>query len=277
MFSCTSGVPAGNKEVITVSILPFKYFIDKIGGDDFDVNVMVPPGADPHIYEPAPQQITALSRSVAYLSDGYLGFEMTWLDRFYEANTRMKKINLGKDIDLILATEDHGEHQEGADPHYWSTPRSAAVIAADVKNLLCSLKPAQKEKYEKNFSILADSIASLDTLARKLFAGMEGSTFMIFHPALGYLARDYHINQLAVEREGKEPDPGYMKSLIDEAKGKHIKKIFIQKGFDIKNASAIASETGAVIRELDPLGEDWYANMKDIIVAVHGSLIEGKR
>ena len=85
------GADSGNK-IITVSIAPFKYFVEEIAGNDFTVNIMVPAGADPHIYEPFPEQINKLRKSVAYISNGYLGFEMNWLDRFYETNRAMKTI-----------------------------------------------------------------------------------------------------------------------------------------------------------------------------------------
>ena len=78
--------------IITVSIAPFKYFVEEIADSDFRVNIMVPPGSDPHVYEPFPDQINKLRKSEAYISNGYLGFEMTWLERFYETNNTMKKL-----------------------------------------------------------------------------------------------------------------------------------------------------------------------------------------
>jgi zinc transport system substrate-binding protein len=278
LVSCNPAGHAGNKDIITVSISPFRYFVEAIGGDDFDVNVMVPAGADPHIYEPAPQQITSLSRSVAFIGDGYLGFELTWLDRFYEANRNMMKMSMAQNIDLIKVREHHsGSDEEGADPHYWVSPKNAFIMAASVRSLLSALKPENREKYEKNFSLLSDTIASLDKKAKELFSGFEGKTFMIFHPALGYLARDYHLVQLAVENEGKEPSPSYMKELIDESRARNIKVIFIQKGFDSKNAGAIASETGASLVAVDPLGENWVQEVSDIIDAVHESLVKSTK
>jgi zinc transport system substrate-binding protein len=102
LFSCNQSGSNSGEKIITISIPPFKYFIEAIGGDDFSVNVMVPAGANPHIYEPVPDQITKLRKSVAYVSDGYLGFEMTWLDRFYETNRDMKKLSLGQNIDSLI-------------------------------------------------------------------------------------------------------------------------------------------------------------------------------
>jgi zinc transport system substrate-binding protein len=272
LWSCT-GVHSGTDNIITVSISPFRYFVEAIGGSDFKVNVMVPSGADPHIYEPAPGQVTALSRSVAYISDGYLGFEITWLDRFYEASKGMKKLTLGRSIELIESAEHHaGEHSEGADPHFWIAPRSAKIIASSVKELLCELKPERRSVYEQNFSSLSDTIDYYDKLATSLFSEYKGKSFMIYHPALGYIARDYDLNQISVETEGKEPNPSSLRDFIDRAGNENIRIILVQKGFDTKNARAIASEIGAELKEIDPLDENWPQSVKDIITAIHESI-----
>jgi zinc transport system substrate-binding protein len=234
---------------------------------------MVPASADPHIYEPVPGQITALARSVAYISNGNLGFEMTWLDRFYEANRNMKKLSLGSSVDLIISEEHHEGHSEGADPHYWVSPVEAQKIASQIRTLLIELDPGKKDEYEARFRILSDTIAAIGSLASELFEPFKGGAFMIFHPALGYIARDYSLNQIAVEREGKEPTPSSMKELIDTAKEKRIRVIFIQRGFDTKNAGAIASETGAELVEIDPLSGDWAVSSREIIHAIHNSLL----
>jgi zinc transport system substrate-binding protein len=274
-ISCNTQGPVGNKKIISVSIPPFKYFTEAIGGDDFIVNVMVPAGANPHIYEPVPGQISALRKSVAFISNGYLGFEMTWLDRFYETNRNMKKLSLGDNIDLIKAAghSDDG-HIEGADPHYWVSAKCAKVIASTVKDFLCELKPGSKEKYEKNYSNLVNTISEIDQKATDLFSGYKGRSFMIYHPTLGYFARDYGLIQIAVENEGKEPTPSTLKELIDNARSQNIKVIFVQREYDTKNARAIASESGAVIESIDPLSENWPEAMMEIIKAIHESIVK---
>jgi zinc transport system substrate-binding protein len=202
--SCNQSSSNGDGKIITVSIPPFKYFIDAIGGGDFKVNVMVPAGADPHIYEPVPDQIAGLSKSVAYISDGYLGFEMTWLDRFYETNWNMKKLSLGKNIDLIKpVVHADSEHVEGADPHYWVSPRCALIMASDIKALLIDLNPEKSEKYTLNYTNLVKTIDNIDKKASDLYSSYQNRPFMIFHPALGYLARDYGLKEIAVDRYRK--------------------------------------------------------------------------
>lgn len=143
-ISCNRDSSDRGVRIITVSIAPFRYFVTEISGDDFSVNVMVPPGANPHIYEPYPGQISKLRKSVAYISNGYLGFEMAWLDRFYEINKTMLKLSVGERIVPVSSGHGHGNeinHTEAADPHYWVSPKCARTIALSVKDLLCELNP----------------------------------------------------------------------------------------------------------------------------------------
>ena len=277
-ISCgRSGVDSGNK-IITVSIAPFKYFVEQIAGNDFKINVMVPAGADPHVYEPFPEQINQLRKSVAYISNGFLGFEMNWLDRFYETNPAMKKLSLGEKIDAL--TSDHhreGGHMELADPHYWVSPKCAMIIASSVKNLLCELNPSQKQKYETNFLLLNSKIQEMDNKARELFSDVPIKSFMIYHPNLAYLARDYGLEEIPVEYEGKEPTALRMRELIDRARKDKLRTIFVQREYDTKNAKSIAGEIGATIVLIDPLSADWQQSTKEIIEAVHKSLLESSK
>lgn len=272
--SCGSKTLVKEDNIITVSIPPFKYFVDKIGGDDFQVNIMVPAGANPHIYEPFPEQISKLRKSIAYISNGYLGFEMTWLDRFYETNKMMNRLNLGNSIVPLDSHHDHheGEHVESADPHYWVSPACAFFMADSVKDFLIELNPVHKEIYEANYQILVSEIKQLDDKARGMFASLKNKSFMIYHPNLAYLARDYGLEEVSVEYEGKEPPPSRMKELIDFARIKELKTIFIQREYDKKNAQAIADEIGAVLVIIDPLSEDWYKSTEDMIIALYNSL-----
>lgn len=263
--------------VLTVSIAPYKYFVEAIAGSDFTVNVMVPPGSDPHIYEPVPGQITALRNSSGYISNGYLGFEMAWLDRFYEVNGKMRKLNLGESIVPIESgheghSHEGGSHAEGADPHYWVSPGCALEMAADIRDFLAELNPEKADTYRKNHSVLVERIGELDRKANEYFSGFRGRSFMIYHPNLAYIARDYGLNEISVETEGKEPSPSGMKELIDRATRDSIKVIFIQKEYDKRNASVIAGQTGARLVTIDPLSPDWYSSTLEIIEALHKSL-----
>lgn len=272
LFSCGRNAPVKEPGIITVSIAPFEYFVNQIAGDDFNVNVMVPAGANPHIYEPYPVQIAKLRKSVAYISNGYLGFEMTWLDRFYEMNRSMIRLSIGSFINPIEDSHEHESgHAEGADPHYWVSPGCAVIIAESVRDLAVRLNPSEKEKYETNAGHLIATIRELDLKAKELFSGFSGTQFMIYHPNLAYLARDYGLVEVPVEFEGKEPLPARLKYLIDLGREKNINTIFVQREYDSKNAKAIAGEIGAEIVVIDPLSPDWLKATTEIIEKLHDS------
>ncbi len=267
-----------DERIITVSIAPFRYFIEAIGGDDFKVNVMVPSGSNPHIYEPFPEQVFKLRKSVAYVSNGYLGFEITWLGRFYDTNRTMKKLALSQEIEPLVSGHHHdGGHTEGADPHYWVSPKCAIIMASSVRDFLGEINPAEKIRYEANYQKLLSDITSIDKKASGLFSGVKSKSFMIYHPNLGYLARDYGLEEIAVEFEGKEPPPSRLKELIDRARADKIRTIFVQREYDTKNAKAIAHEIGAKVQIIDPLSEDWPGATTAIINALYESLSESSK
>jgi len=259
--------------IISVSIAPFRYFVDQISGGWFTVNVMVPPGSNPHIYEPVPEQITKLGKSVAYISDGYLGFEMAWLDRFYEMNRTMKKLSLSASIDPIISEEHHHDdgHSEGADPHYWVSPRCAASMVLSVRDFLTGLDPEKGDLFNENYKKLLIKISELDSMASELSLHSGKKAFRIYHPNLAYLARDYGLEEITVEADGKEPSPSRLVELINRAKEDSIKVIMVQREYDTKNARAVADEAGARIVVIDPLSEDWYSSTAGIIKIIKES------
>jgi zinc transport system substrate-binding protein len=245
---------------ITTSIAPFEYFISEIAGSDFDVNVIVPPGASPATFEPTPSVLRGVAGSEAVVLNGYLGYEMAWGDRITGINGNIAILRLADSQDLIYGeAHRHGDHfhYSGVDPHFWTSPVSAIKIAADINRFLKSIYPDRAAEFEGNYGRLVTTITGVSARLDSLLADHKGESFMIFHPALTYLARDYGLNQVPVEVDGKEPSPAQMKSFIDTGMEKGIAVIFVQKEFDRRNAEAIAGQIGADVVEIDPLNRNW--------------------
>jgi zinc transport system substrate-binding protein len=139
------------------------------------------------------------------------------------------------------------------------------------------LNPVQKPKYESNYHVLISKIQEVDNKARELFSDVPDKCFMIYHPNLAYIARDYGLEEIPVEFEGKEPTPSRMRELIDRARKDKLKTIFVQREYDTKNARAIAGEIGAQIILIDPLSGNWLKATSEIIFAVHKSLLESSK
>jgi zinc transport system substrate-binding protein len=111
-------------------------------------------------------------------------------------------------------------------------------------------------------------------MAKALYASAGKKAFMIYHPNLGYLARDYGLEEIAVEKDGKEPTPSRLRELIDLAKEDNLKIIMVQKEYDTRNARAIADETGSRVVVIDPLSENWYSATTGIIRILKDSFAE---
>lgn len=272
LSSCKTGTRTNEGRVITVSIPPFEYFVKAVADTDFIVNVMLPQGADHHSWEPLPAQITALAGSEAFLINGQLGFEHAWMDRFREVNKEMLIVDLSMKINLIEASgeehEGHSHGEEASDPHYWMSPREAVVIAASVKEVVTRLNPGGAERYDANFKELEDRLEVVDSVMKAVTASLPSRKFMIFHPALGYIARDYNLEQVSFEDEGKEPSPARMKELIDRARSEGIKLIFIQAEYDAKSARVLAGETGTELITINPMNPDWESAVIEIAEAL---------
>ena len=309
--SCGTPGHSPGTRVVTVTIPPFAWFVEAVAGDDFKVNILLPPGADHHIWEPLPAQINSLSVSEAMIINGQLGFEDAWMVRFMQVNPEMKILDLSRGIRLIghqglgseghgsaglgsaghgsegLGSEGHGseghgsdstageEHQGedhdsaehshgGADPHYWMSPQQALIMAEEVEAFLVELNPSSAEKYAKNLIVLKSRINELDSLVRAAAATMTNRTVLIYHPALAYMGRDYDFVQVSFEDEGKNPSPARMKELIDLAREKGIRSIFIQAEYDLRNAGSLSRETGARLIVINPMNKDWAEAVTEV-------------
>jgi zinc transport system substrate-binding protein len=256
------------KNLITVSILPQKYFVEQIAGDRFEVNVMIPPGANPVTYDPAPSQMQKVEQSSAYIRVGYLVFERAWMDKIKGINPEMEVFDQSEGVDLIRNASHHHAGEKGIDPHIWTSPKAVKKQVQNIGSFLTRLDPANQEDYEENTRQFLARIDSLDRMISSNLQGLEGSSFLIFHPALSYFARDYGLNQISLEHEGKEPSPSRLKEVIERAEASHIEAVFVQQQFSTDEAETLARELNAEVVRIDPLAHNWFDNMKSMSHAI---------
>ena len=271
-FGCNTK-PSDGKMTISVTILPQKYVVGKIAGDLVQVDVLVPPGASPELYSLMPSQMKKLSRSAAWLRIGKIGFEESWIDKIRQSTPSLRIFDTSVQADWIAGEEEHGEHVHlhGIDPHIWSAPGEVKKIATETYNALITLLPEKKEILERNYESFLKEIDLLDQELKSQLDPLENRKFVIFHPALTYFARQYKLEQIALEVDGKEPSPRYMLSLIEKAKSENIRVIFIQKEFDAENARQLAKEINGEVIQIDPLSEQWDQQLREIAKKIAAS------
>ena len=270
---------AGKKLAVFVSIAPQKYFVQQIGREWVEVQVMVQPGASPATYEPRPRQMAALSKTPIYFAIG-VPFEKNWLEKITAVNPNMRVVHTDHGIQKIPmsahrhAAEKHPgkNHQGEPDPHIWLSPALVMIQARTVRDALQEIDPAHRSVYETNYKAFTSTLAALDAELRNMFADKQGLQFMVFHPSWGYFADTYGLKQVAVEIEGKNPKPAQLKELIEHAKEKGIKIIFVQPQFSSKSAKLVAREIGGRVAVADPLAQDWSANLRAVVREFKGAL-----
>lgn len=253
-----------NMNTITVSIEPLRFITEQITGNDFNIQVLVPPGSSPETYEPTSAQMLQTAHSKAYIEIGLLDFEIN-LEQAIRKN--MPQVTLIKTSDRIPLLTGHcghthndEEHTHGVDPHIWLSPTRLKTIAENVYNGLSVIYP-DSSKYKENYDALCKRIDSLDRSLVTLLTP-EKRGFLIYHPALTYLAADYGQTQISVEVEGKEPSAAYLSRLIDTVKAMEINKILYQKQFDQSTVAAVATELDLTLVAIDPLAENVIENIE---------------
>ena len=268
--ACGHTPQQSEKPVITVTLEPLRYFTEAIAGDCFEVVSMVPKGSSPESYDPTPQQLVNLSKSQAYLRIGYIGFEQAWMKKLEANYPTMKVYDTSKGVELIREEgHHHGDHyhEGGVEPHIWNSTRNASVIADNIYAALCEMDADHQPEYKQRLDSLKQVIARTDADVRTLLANAD-STFLIYHPALSYFARDYGLHQISIEEGGKEPSPATLKTLIETCRREGAQVIFVQQEFDQRNAQLIADELGIEIVPINPLSHDWAEEMLRVASAL---------
>ena len=270
LSACGNTTQKSEKPILTVTLEPLRYFTEAIAGDNYEVVSMVPKGSSPESYDPTPQQLVNLSKSQAYFRIGYIGFEQAWMKKLEANCPNMKVYNTSKGIDLIRDKGHwHGDHfhEGGVEPHVWNSTQNALIIADNIYQALCELDSTHQEDYQKRLDVLKQTIRQTDANVRTLLEKAD-STFLIYHPALSYFARDYGLKQVSIEEGGKEPSPAQLKALIETCRNENVHTIFVQQEFDQRNAQLIANELGVNIVSINPLSYDWVKEMIRIAEAL---------
>ncbi|MEX1092290.1 MAG: zinc ABC transporter substrate-binding protein, partial [Acidimicrobiia bacterium] len=251
----------------TVSIVPQAYFVAEVGGSLVSVNVMVEPGANPATYEPKASQMRALSDSHCYVSIG-VPFEEAWLDRITAANPDMLMADSTAGIEL--RTFPNGV----VDPHIWLSPRRVAMQAQTIAQALIEMDADHEAEYLENLERFEKEVEALDLRIAEMLAPYAGQAFVVTHPSWAYFAGDYSLEMIPIEVGGQEPSAAELAELVAIARRKGIRVVFAQPEFSTTAAEIVAREIDGEVVLIDPLAEDWAANLLEIAETMAGVLAD---
>ncbi|MBQ4279746.1 MAG: zinc ABC transporter substrate-binding protein [Rikenellaceae bacterium] len=257
--------PVSDRPAVTASILPIRFLTEQIAGQDFDINLLVPPGASPETYEPTPKQMQQAAASSMLFTTGLIDFEKQMVSDVSKNMPGLQVVDLSQGIELIEAEHSHTGHghAHGTDPHIWTSPHNLKIMAGTLYHALSTAYP-DSTKYTENYQALIERLDTLDRQLRQLVATGTHHTFIIYHPALAYLARDYGLTQIPIEWEGKEPSAEQIRRVVDAARSDRLRRIFYQAQFSQAAIAAIAREVDAETVAIDPLAENVIDNLKQI-------------
>jgi zinc transport system substrate-binding protein len=267
----------GGRTSCWVSILPQKFFVEKIGGDKVDIHVMVGPGESPATYEPTGRQLTRLAEGSVYFSIG-VAFEASLVPRIERNFPDLKVIDTSSGVERrVIEGHTHGDSHSGSsravdDPHIWMSPRLAVGISMNILRALCEIDPPNEPKYTRNFARLKSELLETDRGVAEILAPHAGAGILVFHPAYGYFTDAYGLVQVPIEIDGGTPGPRHLASVIDNARANGVTTIFVQPQFSASTARTVAQTIGATVDTLDPLAEDYCRNLFEMAERIAAAL-----
>lgn len=246
---------------VFVSIPPQAFFVERIAGELADVHVMAGPGQSPHALEPTPKQLTDLAKARIYFAIG-VPFETRLLQKVQSTSPNLRIVHTEEGVPR-RPIGGHGQSAKGTlDPHIWLSPKLVKIQAATIAKVLEAMDPMHAGRYRTNLKHFIASLDKVDkTLASEMFR-YRGRVFYVYHPAFGYFADAYGLIQVPIEREGKEPGASEFAAIIEGAKGRGAKTIFVEPQFPRRQAETIARAIGGKVVVLDPLARDYLNNLE---------------
>lgn len=240
---------------VVVSILPLAEFVEQVGKDKVEVTVIVPPGADPHLFELTPVQLKKISQAQLYVEVGSgLNFELTWMDK-------IKLIYK----DMLICNSSIGITLVDKDPHIWLSPRNAKTMVENISEALTKIDPLSQKYFKKNSIEYINKLDILDKEIKARLEGVKNRRFISYHSSWGYFAKEYDLIQIAIENEGKEPSAASLAHIIDQTRAFNISIILVSPQYNIKSAEVVAKEVGAQIIKADPLSMDYINNLRKLV------------
>jgi zinc transport system substrate-binding protein len=248
---------------IVVSIPPQQAYVEEIGKDLVNITLLAPIGTNPNFYEPKRSQMTAVEQAHVYFTIGG-NFEKAWLSKMINQNKNMEIIDSSSGIEkTTMKSKNISDNQSPKkDVHVWTTPKNIAIIGKNIYETLVRYDIKNKDQYTKNYEEFLEKVRKTDEEIKTIFKDLKKDTkFMVYHPAWGYFAKEYHLEQLPIEIEGKEVKQKELQKMVEKAKSNNVKAILTQPEFSTKGAQVIANELGIKVVEISPINPYWSENL----------------
>lgn len=263
----------GHALLAFVSIPPQASFVSAVAGERARVEILVSGGQDPHTYEPSPRRVAALQRADVYFAVG-LPFEELLLKKV-SGSAGFTVVHTDRGVPKRPLEAHAGVSGGGEpDPHIWLSPPLIEIQAGNIYRALAEADPVNEAEYRESLEAYLDELHRVHARLEELLAPYRGEPFFVFHPAFGYFADAYGLQQVPVEIHGKQPSPRRIESLIARARDEGARIIFVSPQFDESAARAVAEALGAAVAAIDPLAENVLENLQLVARKIESALRE---
>ncbi len=260
------------KKQVLVTLPVYRYFVERIAGEHIDVHVLVPPGANPHAYEPSPLEVHRAQQCSLWVRTGE-PMESKILTALSERNQQLNLLNLAHELEEdLIETHDHDHHHhcchDEHDLHFWLSPKLAKKQAELINNALCKISPKNKSTFHENLKGFLVDLDQIDLTIQARLENMKHRAILVSHAALGYFCRDYHLKQLSLETEGKDPLPKELARTLMHTMQENVSCVLTQPQYNNKGAELIAEKLSLPVRSIDPYDANYLENLRLITEAI---------
>lgn len=265
LCGCSARQNAGDgKRVLTVSIPPQAYMLERLAGDKFAVECMLSKGGNAETYDPTMSDMMHLEKSVAYFFIGNIGFEYAIKEKIGEYSPDMRRIDSSAGVTRLKGHHFDAHDAEGIDPHVWTSVSNVRIIVRNMYEALLSLDAANSAYYTERYRRFDGELKTFGDSLAQVLAPVRGRAFAVWHPSLSYFAHDYGLEQISVEYSGKEAPVRYVEDKVRYARERGVRVFLYEKGTDPRQFENFSRQIGAEQVEMSPMGYDWKNEMRHI-------------
>lgn len=267
LFFIIESTQAADRKVVRVvtSIPPHAYVVERIGGEFVRVDVLIEEGRSPHSYEPTPGKVAKLLQADVFFNLD-LPEERALIAKIKKKHGTLKCVDLQSGVNFRCLERGKAEEQNKLscvkDPHTWLSPGNMAIQAEIICDALVKINGEYSAYFRRNLKTFLEDLKEMDSRVARILGPFRGKKIYVFHPAFGYFADTYGLIQVPIQKEGKEPAPRTLSSIVEQAKKDGVKVIFVQPQFSWKSARAIARAIGGDLASINPLAKDYLTNLE---------------
>ena len=261
-----------SSNVLTVSVEPQRKLLSEIVGDKFEVETLMPRGANPETFEPTMRSRVSLDESPLYFAVGCLPFETKIVETLSD---KARVVNTSAGIVPLYGTHSHdgecdhdGHHHGEVDPHTWVSVKNMRVIARNMYDAVVKYDPDNKDYYTDRYNAVDRRLDLLDKAFAAKLDSAPGKAFAVWHPSLSYLARDYGLEQISVSFENKEMSPVRLAEVAEEAREHGVRVFFFQQDYDSRQAQTLNNAMNTRMITVNPLDYDWDKELTNVVDAL---------